>query len=91
MGWNLGKPRIVTPAGDTVDVATATTLEVQVRAAKAQTTLGGVVGLAVGLSIKLAQYPPPTRRSPDVTPAVAAGVGALIGSRFNAAEWVRVR
>ena len=91
LGWTVGEPRIVTPAGDTVGVAPSSTLEVRVRDKKSQTTLGGVLGLAVGFSIKLANCPPTNRCPPDVTPAITAGLGALIGSRFKAAEWVRVK
>jgi hypothetical protein len=91
LDWQVGRPRIITSAGDTLVVPPAATLEVRLKEKKTHATLGGVIGLGVGLSIALANCPPTNRCPPDVTPALTAGVGALIGSRFRAAEWVRVR
>ena len=91
LGWQTGEPRVVTSAPDTIDVSQAAILEVRLREKKTHATLGAIVGLLVGLSIKLVQCPPTGYCAPDATPAVTAGVGALIGSRFTAVEWVRVR
>ena len=91
LGWQVGEPRIVTSAGDTVVVPPAAALEVRLKEKKTHATLGAVVGLSVGLGIKLTQCPPPGPCGPDLTPALTAGVGALIGSRFSAVQWVRVR
>jgi hypothetical protein len=91
LDWQVGRPRIVTSSGDTVLVPPAATLEVRLKEKKTHAILGGVVGLGAGLSIAIANCPPTNYCPPDVTPALTAGVGALIGSRFTAAEWVRVR
>jgi len=91
LDWQLGRPRIVTATGDTVVVPQAATLEVRLKEKKTHATLGAVVGLGVGLSIKLAQCPPTNRCEPDLTPVLTAGLGAFIGSRFSAVEWVRVQ
>ncbi len=91
LDWQAGRPRIVTSAGDTVVVPPAATLEVRLKEKKTHAVLGGVVGLAVGLGVKLVQCPPTNYCPPDLTPALTAGVGALIGSRFSAVQWVRVR
>ena len=91
LDWQVGRPRVVTSTGDTMVVPEAATLEVRLKEKRTHATLGGVIGLGVGLGIKLAQCPPTTRCGPDLTPALTAGVGAFIGSRFSAVEWVRVR
>src|SRR5688572_7027622 len=89
--WQDGRPRIITSAGDTVAVPQAAALEVRLKEKRSHATLGGVFGLGVGMGIALARCPATNRCAPDLTPALAAGIGALIGSRFTAAEWVRVR
>ena len=82
-GWQTREPRVVTSVPDTIDVSQAAILEVRLRAKTTHATLGAIVGLLVGLSIKLVQCPPTDYCAPDATPAVTAGVGALIGSRFT--------
>ncbi len=91
LDWQAGRPRIITPTGDTVAVPRTSTLEVRLKEKKTHAILGGVIGLGVGFSIKLVQCPPTNVCAPDLTPALTAGVGALIGSRFTAADWVRVK
>lgn len=91
LDWQGGRPRIITSAGDTVAVPLGATLEVRLKEKKTHATLGGVLGLGVGMGIALTRCPATNRCAPDLTPVLAAGVGALIGSRFSAAEWVRVR
>ncbi|HEX6049569.1 MAG TPA: hypothetical protein VFZ21_09875 [Gemmatimonadaceae bacterium] len=91
LDWQVGRPRIITAAGDTVAVPEAASLEVRLKEKKSHATLGGVLGLTVGFGIALANCPSTNRCGPDLTPALTAGIGAFIGSRFTAAEWVRVR
>jgi hypothetical protein len=91
LDWQDGQPRVITAAGDTLVVPQAATLEVRLKEKKTHTILGGVVGLGMGMGIALARCPSTNRCSPDLMPMLAAGVGALIGSRFSTAEWVRVR
>lgn len=93
LDWQTGRPRIITPAGDTLAIPApeTATLEVRLKDKQTHATMGGVVGGALGLVIRLVECPPGNYCSPDLTPALTAGVGALIGSRFSAVEWVRVR
>jgi hypothetical protein len=91
LDWQVGRLRVITSAGDTVVVPQAATLEVRLKEKKTHATLGAVVGLGVALSIKLVQCPPTNYCAPDLTPLLTAGVGALVGSRFTAVEWARVR
>lgn len=91
VGWQTGQPRVLTATGDTVQVPPTATMEVRLENKKTHAVLGGVIGVSVGLSVKLVRCPPPNRCGPDVTPALTAGIGALIGSRFTAVDWVRVR
>ena len=91
LDWQAGRPLVVTPAGDTMVVPQGAMLEVRLQEKKTHATLGGVIGVSVGLGIKFSQCSAPRRCPPDLTPFLTGGVGALIGSRFTAAEWVRVR
>jgi hypothetical protein len=91
LDWQVGRPRVITLAGDTVVVPEAARLEVRLKEKKTHAVLGGVVGLGVGLGVALVRCGPTNRCAPDLTPVLTAGVGALIGSRFAAAEWVRVQ
>jgi hypothetical protein len=91
LGWQAAQPRIVTSAGDTVVVPQNAMLEVRLKQKATHATLGGILGLTVGLSVKLVKCPPSNVCPPDLTPALTAGVGALIGSRFSADEWAPVR
>ena len=91
LGWRGERPRIITSVGDTVIVPQVATLEVRLKDTKTHATLGGVIGVTIGLGIKVANCPPTTKCGPDFTPALTAGVGAFIGSRFTQAEWARVR
>ena len=90
-GWQSGRPRIVTAAKDTVAVPEAGTLEVRLVSKKSYAVVGGVVGLAVGMGVAVAKCPPGRVCGPDARPAVAGGIGALIGSRFSREEWVVVK
>ena len=90
-GWQSGNPRIVTATGDTVDAPRTATLEVRLNEKKSHATLGGVVGLSIGFGIKLAKCAPMSDCPSDLTPALTAAAGALIGSRWRSFEWVRVR
>ena len=91
LGWQAGRPRVVTTAGDTVAVPQGAVLQVRLKQKKTHATLGGVLGVGVGMGIKIAQCPPTRRCGPDLTPVLTGAAGALIGSRFSAAEWVRVQ
>ena len=91
LDWQTGTQRVVTAAGDTIVVPEAAKLDVRLKQKKTHASLGGVLGLAVGWGIGLAKCPPPQECSPSLLPALTGGAGAFIGSRFSAAEWVRVR
>ena len=91
LDWRVGRPRVITSAGDTVVVPESATLEVRLKEKKTHATLGGVLGLSVGLGIQLARCPPSNVCGPDLVPMLAGGIGVLVGSRFSAVDWVRVR
>ena len=93
MDWQRGRPRVITAVGDTVAVPNGSALEVRLNEKAGHTTAGIIAGWAVGVTISYATCPPPKKYcgEQDPTPALAAGLGALIGSRVKSDQWVRVR
>jgi hypothetical protein len=93
LDWQRAVPRVVTATGDTIVVPDSARLEVRLREKKSRATFGGVIGWAVGVGVMYANCPSPKRTcgEQDPTPVLVAGLGALIGSRFKADDWVRVR
>lgn len=93
LDWQRGSPRLVTPAGDTIVVPDTARLEVRLRERKSRAIPGSLIGWGVGIGVMYATCPSPKRTcgEQDPTPLLFAGLGALIGSRFEADDWVRVR
>jgi hypothetical protein len=83
---------VITAGGDTVAVPHGSTLEVRLNEKAGHTTAGVVGGWALGVAVSYATCPPPKRYcgEQDPTPALAMGLGALIGSRVKTDQWVRV-
>jgi hypothetical protein len=91
--WQRGRLRVITAGGDTVAVPHGSTLEVRLNEKAGHTTAGIIAGWALGVTVSYATCPPPKKYcgEQDPTPALAAGLGALIGSRVKTDQWVRVR
>ena len=93
VNWQRGQLRVITAAGDTVAVPNGSVLEVRLNEKAGHTTAGLIAGWALGVTVSYATCPPPKKYcgEQDPTPALAAGLGALIGSRVKSDQWVRVR
>lgn len=93
MDWQRGRLRVITVAGDTVAVPSGSALEVRLNEKAGHTTAGLIAGWALGVTISYATCPPPKKYcgEQDPTPALAAGLGALIGARVKTDQWVRVQ
>ena len=91
LDWQAGQLKIVRAAGDTVAVPSAGTLEVRLAKKRSLATIGGLIGVGVGFGIVYGKCRPGFQCRPEWTPAIAGGVGALIGSRFSMANWVAVK
>lgn len=93
MDWQRGRLRVIVASGDTVGVPDGSALEVRLNEKAGHTTAGVIVGWALGVTISYATCPPPKKYcgEQDPTPALAGGLGALIGARVKTDQWVRVR
>jgi hypothetical protein len=93
LDWQRQRPRMITAPGDTIVVPEGAKLEVRLREKGSRATSGGVIGYLLGVGVSYAYCPPPKSHcgEQDPTPLLVAGLGALIGSRFKADQWVRVR
>ena len=91
--WQLGRPKLITERGDTVENPTSATLEVRLKNRVGHPVAGAIAAWAVGVGISYATCPPPKKYcgEEDPTPLLAAGLGALIGSRIKTDKWVEVR
>ena len=93
LGWQRGSPRIITPRGDTVVVPGAALVQVRLREKTNRAVVGAVVGFVVGMGVSYARCPSPRTSCAEgdpMTPLLVSSLGALVGSRFKADEWVRV-
>ena len=91
LGWQRGAPRLITPRGDTVAVPESAYIQVRLKDKANHALAGAFVGMVVGVGVSFAECGE-TRCGPgDRRPLYITGLGALVGSRFKAASWVRVR
>ena len=91
LDWQRGGPRVITPRGDTVTVPDTALIQVRLKDKSNHALAGAIVGIVAGAGVSLAKCwnthcPPGDRR-----PVYIAGLGAVVGSRFKADSWVRVR
>jgi len=93
LDWSSGRPRVITPGGDTIVVPEGSALEVRLKDKATHPTAGAIVGWAVGVAVSYAACAPPRTYcgEEDPTPLLGAGLGALIGSRIKTDWWVRVQ
>ncbi len=93
LDWYRGRPSVITERGDTVLLPEGSTLEVKLKEKASHPTAGGIIGWLLGAGISYAACPPPKKYcgEEDPTPLLAAGLGALIGSRVKTDWWVGVR
>jgi hypothetical protein len=91
--WQRGTPRVVTTQGDTIVVPEGARLQVQLKGRPNRAVTGGVIGFLAGFATTYARCPnlKARCRMTDPTALLAAGAGALIGSRFKVHDWVTVR
>lgn len=93
LDWQRGRPKLVTERGDTVVIPDTSVLEVRLREKASHPTAGAIIGWAVGVGVSYITCPAPKRYcgEEDPTPLLAAGLGALIGSKVKTDWWVGVR
>jgi hypothetical protein len=93
LDWERRRPRLITLRGDTVLVPEGARLEVRLKEKTTRAVAGAVVGFVVGVGVMYSTCAAPRRYcgEQDPTPMLAAGLGALVGSRIKADQWIRVR
>jgi len=89
--WQRGSPRVITPRGDTVTVPDTALIQVRLKDKGNHAVLGAIVGIVAGVGLSYAACGDISCGPGDRRPVFIGGLGALVGSRFKADSWVRVR